>query len=123
MIRVSDSVGLGCSSLVDLHDSTLQPEASHCLQDRLPSSRPLGVSCEEMASAGFISLQLVNSHFRCLEKLQPAYQVTFPGQEPIVKKGRICPIDITLAQKASNKKVILKRYNIWRWWFNLPDKF
>ncbi|XP_055275963.1 eukaryotic translation initiation factor 2D isoform X3 [Moschus berezovskii] len=41
---------------------------------------------------------------RCLEKLQPAYQVTFPGQEPIVKKGRICPIDITLAQRASNKK-------------------
>nr|KAF6360163.1 hypothetical protein mMyoMyo1_011116 [Myotis myotis] len=42
---------------------------------------------------------------RCLEKLQPAYQVTFPGQEPIVKKGKICPIDITLAQRASNKKV------------------
>uniref|UniRef100_A0A8C6FI70 Eukaryotic translation initiation factor 2D n=1 Tax=Moschus moschiferus TaxID=68415 RepID=A0A8C6FI70_MOSMO len=41
---------------------------------------------------------------RCLEKLQPAYQVTFPGREPIVKKGRICPIDITLAQRASNKK-------------------
>nr|XP_051677229.1 eukaryotic translation initiation factor 2D isoform X2 [Oryctolagus cuniculus] len=41
---------------------------------------------------------------RCLEKLQPAYQVTFPGQEPVVKKGKICPIDITLAQRASNKK-------------------
>uniref|UniRef100_G3UFJ9 Eukaryotic translation initiation factor 2D n=1 Tax=Loxodonta africana TaxID=9785 RepID=G3UFJ9_LOXAF len=41
---------------------------------------------------------------RCLEKLQPAYQVTFPGQEPIVKKGKICPIDIILAQRASNKK-------------------
>ncbi|XP_045439023.1 eukaryotic translation initiation factor 2D isoform X5 [Pipistrellus kuhlii] len=41
---------------------------------------------------------------RCLEKLQPAYQVTFPGQEPIVKKGKICPIDITLAQRACNKK-------------------
>ncbi|XP_055437759.1 eukaryotic translation initiation factor 2D isoform X3 [Bubalus kerabau] len=46
---------------------------------------------------------------RCLEKLQPAYQVTFPGQERIVKKGRICPIDITLAQKASNKKVTVVR--------------
>ncbi|XP_064129361.1 eukaryotic translation initiation factor 2D isoform X3 [Loxodonta africana] len=45
---------------------------------------------------------------RCLEKLQPAYQVTFPGQEPIVKKGKICPIDIILAQRASNKKVIRK---------------
>uniref|UniRef100_A0A8C6CWD8 Eukaryotic translation initiation factor 2D n=1 Tax=Moschus moschiferus TaxID=68415 RepID=A0A8C6CWD8_MOSMO len=46
---------------------------------------------------------------RCLEKLQPAYQVTFPGREPIVKKGRICPIDITLAQRASNKKVTVVR--------------
>uniref|UniRef100_A0A8D1MH43 Ligatin n=1 Tax=Sus scrofa TaxID=9823 RepID=A0A8D1MH43_PIG len=46
---------------------------------------------------------------RCLEKLQPAYQVTFPGQEPIVKKGKICPIDITLAQRASNKKVTMVR--------------
>ncbi|XP_077878842.1 eukaryotic translation initiation factor 2D isoform X3 [Ictidomys tridecemlineatus] len=46
---------------------------------------------------------------RCLEKLQPAYQVTFPGQEPIVKKGKICPIEITLAQRASNKKVTVVR--------------
>ncbi|KAM5202348.1 eukaryotic translation initiation factor 2D isoform 3-T3 [Hipposideros larvatus] len=46
---------------------------------------------------------------KCLEKLQPAYQVTFPGQEPVVKKGKICPIDITLAQRASNKKVTLVR--------------
>ncbi|XP_006887995.1 PREDICTED: eukaryotic translation initiation factor 2D isoform X2 [Elephantulus edwardii] len=46
---------------------------------------------------------------RCLGKLQPAYQVTFPGQEPIVKKGKICPIDITLAQRASNKKVTIIR--------------
>ncbi|XP_039083482.1 eukaryotic translation initiation factor 2D [Hyaena hyaena] len=46
---------------------------------------------------------------RCLEKLQPVYQVTFPGQEPIVKKGKICPIDITLAQRASNKKVTVVR--------------
>ncbi|XP_014392793.1 PREDICTED: eukaryotic translation initiation factor 2D isoform X3 [Myotis brandtii] len=46
---------------------------------------------------------------RCLGKLQPAYQVTFPRQEPIVKKGKICPIDITLAQRASNKKVTVVR--------------
>ncbi|XP_047561676.1 eukaryotic translation initiation factor 2D isoform X2 [Lutra lutra] len=46
---------------------------------------------------------------RCLERLQPAYQVTFPGQEPIVKKGKICPINITLAQRASNKKVTVVR--------------
>ncbi|XP_060034748.1 eukaryotic translation initiation factor 2D isoform X2 [Erinaceus europaeus] len=46
---------------------------------------------------------------RCLEKMQPAYQVTFPRQEPILKKGKICPIDITLAQRASNKKVTVVR--------------
>ncbi|XP_020858600.1 eukaryotic translation initiation factor 2D isoform X2 [Phascolarctos cinereus] len=42
---------------------------------------------------------------RCLQRLKPAYQVTFYGQEPTVKKGKICPIDITLAQRACNKKV------------------
>lgn len=46
---------------------------------------------------------------RCLQKLQPAYQVTFPGQEPIVKKGSIGPIDISLAQRACNKKVTVVR--------------
>ncbi|XP_075385676.1 eukaryotic translation initiation factor 2D isoform X1 [Tenrec ecaudatus] len=46
---------------------------------------------------------------RCLDKLQSAYQVTFPGQEPIVRKGKICPIDITLAQRAANKKVTVVR--------------
>uniref|UniRef100_A0A8P0P2T9 Eukaryotic translation initiation factor 2D n=1 Tax=Canis lupus familiaris TaxID=9615 RepID=A0A8P0P2T9_CANLF len=46
---------------------------------------------------------------KCFEKLQPAYQVSFPGQEPIVKKGKICPIDISLAQRASNKKVTVVR--------------
>ncbi|XP_044905228.1 eukaryotic translation initiation factor 2D isoform X5 [Felis catus] len=55
-------------------------------------------------------LEYSHTHlFICLEKLQPVYQVTFPGQEPIVKKGRICPIDITLAQRASNKKVTVVR--------------
>lgn len=43
--------------------------------------------------------------FRCLERLQPLHQVTFFGQEPIVRKGKIEPIDITIAQRSSNKKV------------------
>lgn len=34
--------------------------------------------------------------------------MTFPGQEPIVKKGKLDPVDITLALKTYNKKVILK---------------
>lgn len=43
------------------------------------------------------------------ENLQPAYQVTFPGQEPIIKKGKLCPIDITLVLKTYNKKVTVVR--------------
>uniref|UniRef100_G3WZU7 Eukaryotic translation initiation factor 2D n=1 Tax=Sarcophilus harrisii TaxID=9305 RepID=G3WZU7_SARHA len=44
---------------------------------------------------------------KCLERLKPAYEVTFYGQEPIVKKGKICPIEITLAHRTYNKKVTL----------------
>uniref|UniRef100_A0A8B9T5K0 Eukaryotic translation initiation factor 2D n=1 Tax=Anas platyrhynchos TaxID=8839 RepID=A0A8B9T5K0_ANAPL len=44
---------------------------------------------------------------RCLERLQPLHQVTFFGQEPIVRKGKIEPIDITIAQRSSNKKVTI----------------
>ncbi|NWI93253.1 EIF2D factor, partial [Pitta sordida] len=44
---------------------------------------------------------------RCLERLQPFHQVTFFGQDPVVRKGNIEPIDITLAQRSSNKKVTI----------------
>ncbi|KFO78368.1 Eukaryotic translation initiation factor 2D, partial [Cuculus canorus] len=44
---------------------------------------------------------------RCLEQMQPLHQVTFFGQEPVVRKGNIEPIDITLAQRSSNKKVTI----------------
>ncbi|XP_057256681.1 eukaryotic translation initiation factor 2D isoform X2 [Pezoporus wallicus] len=44
---------------------------------------------------------------RCLERLQPLYQVTFFGQEPVVRKGNIEPIDVTIAQRSSNKKVTI----------------
>uniref|UniRef100_A0A8C6JM48 Eukaryotic translation initiation factor 2D n=1 Tax=Melopsittacus undulatus TaxID=13146 RepID=A0A8C6JM48_MELUD len=44
---------------------------------------------------------------RCLERLQPLHQVTFFGQEPIVRKGNIEPIDINIAQRSSNKKVTI----------------
>ncbi|XP_056665133.1 eukaryotic translation initiation factor 2D-like [Monodelphis domestica] len=46
---------------------------------------------------------------KCLEKLQPAYKVTFVGQEPIVKKGKFYPIDITLVRRTFKKKVTLIR--------------
>ncbi|XP_010137793.1 PREDICTED: eukaryotic translation initiation factor 2D [Buceros rhinoceros silvestris] len=44
---------------------------------------------------------------RCLERLQPLHQVTFFGQEPVVRKGNIYPINITIAQRSSNKKVTI----------------
>uniref|UniRef100_A0ACB8F5C2 Eukaryotic translation initiation factor 2D n=1 Tax=Sphaerodactylus townsendi TaxID=933632 RepID=A0ACB8F5C2_9SAUR len=44
---------------------------------------------------------------RCLDQLQPFYQVTFAGHEPVVRKGNIDPIDITIAQRSSNKKVTM----------------
>ncbi|NXF12626.1 EIF2D factor, partial [Smithornis capensis] len=44
---------------------------------------------------------------RCLERLQPLHQVTFFGQDPVVRKGNIEPIDITIAQRSSNKKVTI----------------
>ncbi|KAF4803975.1 Eukaryotic translation initiation factor 2D [Turdus rufiventris] len=44
---------------------------------------------------------------KCLERLQPLHQVTFSGQEPVVRKGNIEPIDISIAQRSSNKKVTI----------------
>lgn len=44
---------------------------------------------------------------RCLERMQASHQVTFPGQAPIVRKGNLDPIDITVAQRSSNKKVTM----------------
>lgn len=37
--------------------------------------------------------------------MQECYQVVFPGQAPIQKKGHIEPIDISVASRGSNKKV------------------
>ncbi|KAM5181220.1 eukaryotic translation initiation factor 2D isoform 2-T2 [Mantella aurantiaca] len=44
---------------------------------------------------------------RCLERMQPSHRVTFPGSAPVVRKGNIDPIDITIAQRASNKKITI----------------
>ncbi|XP_053102091.1 eukaryotic translation initiation factor 2D isoform X2 [Hemicordylus capensis] len=42
---------------------------------------------------------------RCLDQMQPFHQVTFFRHEPVVRKGNIDSIDITIAQRSSNKKV------------------
>uniref|UniRef100_A0AAX7VB38 Eukaryotic translation initiation factor 2D n=1 Tax=Astatotilapia calliptera TaxID=8154 RepID=A0AAX7VB38_ASTCA len=46
---------------------------------------------------------------RTLGRMQECYQAVFPGQPPIVKKGHIEPIDITVASRGSNKKVTLMK--------------
>lgn len=42
---------------------------------------------------------------KCLKNLQPAYQATFPGQAPVLQKGKVYPTDIILTQN----KIVIKR--------------
>ena len=42
---------------------------------------------------------------RCQSKMGPAYQITFPGKPPALKKGKPDPVVINVAQRAGNKKV------------------
>ncbi len=42
---------------------------------------------------------------RCQSRMGPAYQVTFPGKAPSLKKGKPDPVHINVAQRAGNKKV------------------
>ncbi|KAM9110626.1 eukaryotic translation initiation factor 2D isoform 5-T5 [Megaptera novaeangliae] len=96
----------------DLVDADNKKKADVCLPSRgLVKLDPILCDCilEKGEQHTVMKLPWDSLLNRCLEKLQPAYQVTFPGQEPIVKKGKICPIDITLAQRASNKKVTVVR--------------
>nr|XP_057907988.1 eukaryotic translation initiation factor 2D isoform X2 [Doryrhamphus excisus] len=44
---------------------------------------------------------------KTLERMQRCYQIVFPGQKPVVKKGHIEPIDITVVSRGGNKKVTL----------------
>ncbi|XP_075471290.1 eukaryotic translation initiation factor 2D isoform X2 [Ascaphus truei] len=43
---------------------------------------------------------------RCLERMQHSHQTMFPGREPVIRKGNVEPIDISLAQRGSNKKCL-----------------
>ncbi|XP_067269364.1 eukaryotic translation initiation factor 2D [Pseudorasbora parva] len=42
---------------------------------------------------------------RTLIRMQPCHEVLVPGQPPVVKKGQMEPIDITVISRGSNKKV------------------
>ncbi|XP_036614056.1 eukaryotic translation initiation factor 2D [Trichosurus vulpecula] len=87
------------NNLVDANNKNLvkmDPILCDCILEKAEQHTILGLPWDKVIE-------------RCLQRLKPAYQVTFYGQEPIVKKGNICPIDITLAQRACNKKVTLIR--------------
>ncbi|XP_061837529.1 eukaryotic translation initiation factor 2D isoform X1 [Nerophis lumbriciformis] len=53
------------------------------------------------------SLKWEDLFSRTLGRMQQCYQMVFPGQIPIIKKGHVEPIDITVASRGSNKKVTL----------------
>lgn len=44
---------------------------------------------------------------RTLSRMQSCHQLQFPGQSPVVRKGQVEPIDITVASRGSNKKVTI----------------
>lgn len=44
---------------------------------------------------------------RTLIRMQACHEVLFPGQRPVVKKGQMESIDITIASRGSNKKVTM----------------
>ncbi|XP_061634628.1 eukaryotic translation initiation factor 2D isoform X1 [Phyllopteryx taeniolatus] len=51
---------------------------------------------------------------RTLGRMQECYQIVFPGQTPLLKKGHIEPIDVSVASRGSNKKVtIIKNLEVY----------
>ena len=42
---------------------------------------------------------------RFLGKMSSAYRITRPGQPPIIRKGKLEPIELSLAKRTGNKKV------------------
>ncbi|XP_036803368.1 eukaryotic translation initiation factor 2D isoform X2 [Oncorhynchus mykiss] len=59
----------------------------------------------EVKKGDFCAVKVVSN--RTLDKMQHCHQLVFPGQPPVVKKGHIEPIDISVAFRNSNKKVTM----------------
>ncbi|XP_070964335.1 eukaryotic translation initiation factor 2D-like [Oncorhynchus clarkii lewisi] len=57
----------------------------------------------EVKKGDFCAVKVVSN--RTLDKMQHCHQLVFPGQPPVVKKGHIEPIDISVAFRNSNKKL------------------
>ncbi|XP_077401107.1 eukaryotic translation initiation factor 2D isoform X2 [Vanacampus margaritifer] len=51
---------------------------------------------------------------RTLGRMQECYQIAFPGQTALIKKGHIEPIDVSVASRGSNKKVtVIKNLEVY----------
>nr|XP_033773810.1 eukaryotic translation initiation factor 2D isoform X2 [Geotrypetes seraphini] len=89
----------GVESIVDVdwkHPDfvTINPILCDCALEKSEQSDVAKLKWEDLLS-------------RCMERLQPFHQLSFHGQEPMIRKGSLDPIDIIVAQRASNKKVTL----------------
>ena len=44
---------------------------------------------------------------RILDEMKPAYSITYGSSRPVVKRGKLEPVRLTLSQRTGNKKVTL----------------
>ncbi|XP_034028575.1 eukaryotic translation initiation factor 2D [Thalassophryne amazonica] len=87
------------NELVNEHNKnyvTINPILCDCLLEKSEYQEVESVKWDDLFS-------------RTLGRMQEYYQVVFPGQAPMIKKGHIEPIDISVASRGSNKKVTLIR--------------
>ncbi|XP_073443351.1 eukaryotic translation initiation factor 2D isoform X3 [Dendrobates tinctorius] len=75
---------------------TVNPVICDCLLDRFEQNDITHLKWDDLVT-------------RCLERMQHSHQVTFLGCSPVIRKGNIEPIEISVAQRASNKKVTMIR--------------
>ncbi|KAF7655650.1 hypothetical protein LDENG_00053060 [Lucifuga dentata] len=73
---------------------TINPTLCDCLLEKSEYQEVESLKWDELFS-------------RTLARMQECYQVVFPGQAAVIKKGHIEPIDISVANRGSNKKVTL----------------
>lgn len=48
----------------------------------------------------------VISFFRIVRNMPHAFEITFEGKQPVLKKGKLEPIKVTVDTRTGNKKVI-----------------
>ncbi|XP_004070820.1 eukaryotic translation initiation factor 2D [Oryzias latipes] len=85
------------NELVDKNNKnyvTINPTLCDCLLEKM-----------EYQEVEFLKWDDVFS--RTLGRMNECYQLVFPGRAPVIKKGHVEPIDISVASRGSNKKVTL----------------